>query len=125
MNDNDMVHLSRSILEKIQWHGDEGCEPYCKICNEQCSNGHKEDCPIGIALSIASQHEIKIGDDKYVTKLNTEISSTAARYGTLALCYGCFFLSSNKCTKSNCKTSACIGSNNPDGLNRIWVKAEK
>jgi hypothetical protein len=50
MNDNNMVHLSRSILEKIQWHGEEGCEPYCKICNEQCGHGHKEDCPIGIAL---------------------------------------------------------------------------
>jgi hypothetical protein len=120
MNDNDMVSVPRSVLTKIQWCNDE-----CAICHAVCSNGHKEDCPIGKALSIVSQHEIKIGDDKYVTKLSAEISSTAVRYGTLELCYGCFFLSSNKCTKSNCKTSACIGRNNPDGLNRIWVKAEK
>ena len=128
MNDNNMVHLSRSILEKIQWHGEEGCEPYCKICNEQCGHGHKEDCPIGIALKGVPQHEMTIGGDKYVTKLNVAISSSA-EYGTLALCYGCcFFLSSSSsltCTRDDYKTLACIGSNNPDKLNRIWVKAEK
>lgn len=136
MSAKEMVQIPREVLEKIQWQEHEDRSQTCCICsgvrNYILNIGHKEDCPIGIALkqeAVSVQHEeaesvqyeMVVDENKYVTILGVD-------KGKKISCRWCDFLEEedSEChnpAKSGCIHATCCHARySPDKLNRIWKK---
>jgi hypothetical protein len=125
---SNMVTIPREVLEKLQWQEHEDRSETCCICHMLkpiIGVGHKQDCPIGIALKAANvdekvtpQHEMEVVEvaQKYVTKLGIAKDD----------CRGCVFLKELRCEfpHGNSHYNDCTSGANHDGLNRVWAKVQ-
>lgn len=119
MSTNDMVQIPREVLEKIQWQEHEDRSQTCCICsgvrNYVLNIGHKEDCPIGIALkqekiSEPVQHELILDGVMYRTVI-CDLSTACVTCDLYTQCRG-HILSD--------KANLCMAHLNIDGKDRHW-----
>jgi hypothetical protein len=114
---SDMVTIPRDVLGRLQWVGEIGYKE-CVFCDGNPVVGHKEACPIGIALKRPEpkpeviepepvQYEIEFKGDKYRTVFAIAAGS----------CDGCDL-------KADCNliSRECLASENVDRKNRVWEK---
>ena len=134
--DTEMVQIPRKALEKIEWQytivGNVSLY-ICPACGreKEMQKGHKDDCPIGIALKTTyieqktdkptEQRTMELDGDKFVTVIQKEDM----------VCKGCFFLRDMSCAlppfRSISRSSyyGCEACSYIDRKSRIWVKAEE
>lgn len=123
---SDMIQIPREALKKVEWCcGDHVDNPdSCPLCSSQENDGHKADCPIGIALkpkevvpktpTESVQHEMTFNEEKYVTECTDGTASESCRL--------CDFLGS--CCNDDAPSDSvwCYPRRNADGKNRFWKK---
>lgn len=125
MSTEEMVSIPRYILTALEWTGRH--EVCCSICSGLYTDGHKENCPIGIALKPKAvvpevpipkscQHTMNIDGEKYRTEIYSGPIELLCRYCDLYIACrdGNLPDESNLCMAYN--------SQNPDRQERIWKK---
>jgi hypothetical protein len=124
--DTEMVQIPRKALEKIEWINvacGEGFLSICPACGreKEMQKGHKDDCPIGIALKNTNiqQKTMELDGDKFVTVIQKEGR----------MCKGCYFLRNDGIcgiprgkSVPNLVYYGCEACHYTDRKNRIWVK---
>lgn len=119
MDAKDMVTIPREVLEKFQWVGVVGYKE-CAFCDGDVIVGHREDCPVSIALKPKEevpepapvQHEMIFNGEKYRTVFNAVIGS----------CYGCDLEAACSLKRTPADSDRCLPSHNADKKNRVWEK---
>jgi hypothetical protein len=149
--DTEMVQIPRKALEKIEWINVACGEGYLSICpacgrEKEMQKGHKDDCPIGIALNKTSieQKTMELDGDKFVTQTDKPaeqktmkldgikfVTQIGEKNGKGSSCKGCHFIKKDEICGlpdvgiPEVAIEGCNPINWDDGKNRVWVKAEE